>query len=229
MITRITSLKNNSDMTRESFQEYWAEVHAPKCFELPYLYGYEQNYVTMKEKGDASSEDVISDGFSIERYETLYEYEQAIKSSQYKDVLEDRKVFSAYSETYVCLENTAIPLAREGAYGKRISLCGRSVPLVSFEDFTREWVVVHSVCMMKMPAEVFYGYHQHLIIDRLIGDEHVSHSTLPVDGVLELYFSDPKAVSDAFATTPEGRETVAHRKEFMSSVNPFQVTYRRFK
>lgn len=48
---------------------------------------------------------------------------------------------------------------------------------------------------------------------------------LPFDGILELFFSEASDVANAFKTIPEGQATVAHRKEFMSSVNPFLVDF----
>ncbi|MEG1633208.1 MAG: EthD family reductase [Oscillospiraceae bacterium] len=229
MISSITLFNKRADLSTEAFEKYWSEVHAPKCMKVPSVYGYEQNYVFLKENGDASSEAVVADGFSIELYETLHEYETAVASPEYALVLSDRANFAEHTQTYVSLENISIPCREGEGFKKKITLLGRTVPHVSFEDYTREWLVVHSGCMIKMSRDIFYGYNQHIVIDRLIDGRHASYDELPTDGILELYYSDPKEVANAFATTEEGRMTVSHRKEFMSKVNAFQLTYKKFK
>lgn len=229
MISCITLFRKKAGMSSEEFNSRWADEHSKLCLEIPGLYGYEQNAVFLKEKGDAYSELVTADGLSIERYETLHEYEAALASPEYKAVAEDRRAFADHVETYVCLENISIPTSVQNGAKKKMTLLGRTESKVSFEDFTREWLVLHSGCMVKMPRDIFFGYNQHLVIDRLINGEHVPYDKLPTDGILELYYSEPEAVAHAFATTPEGRQTVSHRKEFMSRVDPFQVNYVKFK
>ena len=229
MISCITLFRKKDTLSGAEFKRLWAEEHAPTCHGMDAMFGYEQNYVFLKEKGDAYSESIVADGFSIERYETLYDYEKTVASPEYKAWKDGEKAFADYSETYVCLENVSIPCRVQETCHKKISLLGRTVPQVSFEDYTREWLVIHSGCMVKMPTDVFYGYNQHLIIDRQLNGEHVPHETLPFDGILELFYSDAKEVANAFATTPEGQMTVSHRKEFMRSVDPFQVEYKVFK
>lgn len=229
MISCITLFRKKEDIGVEQMKELMAGDYANNCLRIPNLFSYEQNYVFLKEKGDASSEKYVSDAFTIERYETLYDYECAINSAAYQNVVKARGEFADYTETFTCLENVSIPLRTKEKCNKKISLLGRRVPEVSFENYTRDWFVVHSGCMMKMPTDVFYGYNQHLIIDRMINGEHVSHEELPFDGILELFFSEAAKVAEAFATTPEGQMTVSHRKEFMSSVDPFQVAFKVFK
>lgn len=229
MISCINLFRKKTDMTQAEFNSRWANGHAALCMAIPGICGYEQNAVFLKEKGDAYSELVTADGFSIERYETLHEYEAAAVSPEYKAAAEDRRSFADRVETYVCLENISIPASVQNGAKKKMTLLGRTERKVSFEDFTREWLVLHSGCMVKMPRDIFFGYNQHLIIDRLINGRHVPYEDLPSDGILELYYSEPEAVANAFKTTPEGRMTVAHRKEFMSRVNAFQVNYKKFK
>lgn len=229
MISCINLFRKKTDMSQEEFNSRWANGHAALCMAIPGICGYEQNAVFLKEKGDAYSELVTADGFSIERYETLHEYEAAAVSPEYKAAAEDRRSFADRVETYVCLENISIPASVQNGAKKKMTLLGRTERKVSFEDFTREWLVLHSGCMVKMPRDIFFGYNQHLIIDRLINGRHVPYEDLPSDGILELYYSEPEAVANAFKTTPEGRMTVAHRKEFISRVNAFQVNYVKFK
>ena len=213
MISCINLFRKKTDMTQAEFNSRWANGHAALCMAIPGICGYEQNAVFLKEKGDAYSELVTADGFSIERYETLHEYKAAA---------EDRRSFADRVDTYVCLENISIPASVQNGAKKKMTLLGRTERKVSFEDFTREWLVLHSGCMVKMPRDIFFGYNQHLIIDRLINGRHVPYEDLPSDGILELYYSEPEAVANAFKTTPEGRMTVAHR-------NAFQVNYKKFK
>lgn len=229
MISCINLLRKDPAIDQDAFRAFLEGDYAQLCMRIPRMHEYEQNYVTLKEQGDASSEAIQTDAFTIERYETLYDYETAYASQEYAEVLRRRVDAVVYNETYVCLENVSIPLHAPGACHKKMTLLGRTTPQVSFEDFTREWYVVHSGCMAKMPTDIFFGYNQHLIIDRQVNGQHVSHDRLPFDGILELFFSEASAVANAFATIPEGQATVAHRKEFMSSVDPFQVDYKVFE
>lgn len=229
MISCVTLLLKRPELSQKEFHSRWEREHGPLYLAVPGLSGYEQNAVFLKEKGDASSELVRADGFSIERYETLHEYNKAVGSREYRALEEDRRSFAGRVESYVCLENVSIPYAGTGTVRKKISLLGRTESRVSFEDFTREWLVIHSGCMAKMPRDIFFGYNQHLVIYRYIDGVHAPYEALPTDGLLELYYSESEAVAKAFATTAEGRMTVSHRKEFMSRVDPFQVNYVKFK
>lgn len=229
MISCINLFRKNPSISQEDFVSFLKKEYADYVLVVPNIYEYEQNYVTLKEAGDASSEAIVADAFTIERYETLNDYKIAAASPEYKRLLEKRVEVVDYNETYICLENVSIPKSNHENARKKISLLGRKAPKVSFEDFTREWFVVHSGCMAKMPKDIFYGYNQHLIIDRMINGQPVSHTRLPFDGILELFFSEAPAVANAFATIPEGQATVAHRKDFMTSVDPFQVDFKVFK
>lgn len=225
MISCINLFRKDPAISDDDFGKFLHDTYAPLCLQIAGLESFELNQVTAKEQGDASSESILADAFTIERYIDLDAYEEAKKSDIYADVLRERVNAVIYEETYVCLENVSIPLRVEDECHKKITLLGRTMPDVSFEDFTREWFVVHSGCMAKMPTDIFYGYNQHLIIDRMVNGRHVTHDRLPFDGILELFFSEASEVANAFKTIPEGQATVAHRKEFMSSVNPFLVDF----
>lgn len=67
-------------------------------------------------------------------------YEQARKSDAYAAVLRERVNAVVYEETYVCLENVSIPLRVEDECHKKMTLLGRTMPDVSFEDFTPRMV-----------------------------------------------------------------------------------------
>lgn len=228
MISCITLFRKKDGITPEALKDLMQGEYAEKCLSVKGLHGYEQNYVFLKELGDAYHEDVTADAFTIERYDTLHEYEEAMKSTEYKIVLAARDAFSCHTESFTCLENVSIPCNITPDCKKKISLLQRTAPKVSFEDYTREWLVIHSGCMIKMPKDIFFGYNQHLVIDRMVSGKHVPYEENPVDGILELYFSDAAAVSNAFKTTPEGQLTVSHRKEFMCGVDPFLVDFKIF-
>lgn len=229
MISHITLLIKKEKLSAEEFRAALEGAYAEKCMAVKGMYAYEQNYAFFKETTDACHDDRQADAFVIERYESLYEYEQAMSSAEHKAAVELIKGFAERYETYTCLENVSIPCRINENCKKKISLLQRTAPKVSFEDFTREWFVVHSGCMMSMPKDVFFGYNQHLVIDRSVNGEHIAYEEKPIDGILELYFSDAAAVGEAFRSTPEGRHTVSHRKEFMCGVDPFLVDFRIMK
>lgn len=229
MISRITLVSRRPELDQGEFKTLLSEGIAEKCLRISTMCGYEQNYAYLKEKGDASHDELVADAFTIERYESLHEYEQALASPEFAQAMDELLAISARAASFTCLENVSIPCAAAEGSKKKISLLQRSAPGVTFEDYTREWLVVHSYCMLKMPKDVFYGYNQHLIIDRAENGAHADYEKLPFDGILELYFSDADAVAHSFKTSPEGRQTVAHRKEFMCGVDPFQVDWKVFR
>lgn len=225
MISCINLYRKDPAMSDAEFDEFLNDVYAPLYLAVPQIESFELDRVTLKEQGDACTDAVQADAFTIERYVDLDAYEQAIASEAYKAILRERVKAVDHNETFVCLENVSIPLNTEGECHKKMTLLGRSAPEVSFEGFTREWFVVHSGCMAKMPTDIFFGYNQHLVIDRIVNGKHASHEELPFDGILELFFSEASEVSNAFKTIPEGQMTVAHRKEFISTVDPFLVDF----
>ena len=225
MISCINLFRKDPVIEDDAFDKFLNETYAPLCLQVPGVESFEVDRVTAKEQGDASSETILADAFTIERFVDLDAYEQATQSDAHKAVLRERVNAVVYNETYVCLENVSIPLRTQENCHKKMTLLGRTMPEISFEDFTREWFVVHSGCMAKMPIDIFFGYNQHLIIDRMVNGQHASHDRLPFDGILELFFSEASEVANAFKTIPEGQMTVAHRKEFMSSVDPFLVDF----
>ena len=115
MISCINLLRKDPAIDQEAFRAFLEDDYAQLCMRIPHMHEYEQNYVTLKEQGDASSEAIQADAFTIERYETLYDYETARASREYAEVLCRRVDAVTYNETYVCRENVSIPLHEPGA------------------------------------------------------------------------------------------------------------------
>jgi hypothetical protein len=52
------------------------------------------------------------------------------------------------------------------------------------------------------------------------------HDTLPIDGIVELWFKDEQTLQDAFASPP-GQDAMAHAKTFLGDITAFLVAERR--
>ena len=111
MISRITLVSRRPELDQGEFKTLLSEGIAEKCLRISTMCGYEQNYVYLKEKGDASHDELVADAFTIERYESLHEYEQALASPEFAQAMDELLAISARAASFTCLENVSIPCA----------------------------------------------------------------------------------------------------------------------
>ena len=104
--------------------------------------GYEQNYVYLKEKGDASHDELVADAFTIERYESLHEYEQALASPEFAQAMDELLAISARAASFTCLENVSIPCAAAEGSKKKISLLQRSALVIDIGSSTLDFAYI---------------------------------------------------------------------------------------
>lgn len=224
MLAIIELLRRKDNMTREEFQADWLNNQAETVMRIPGLKSYEQNSILLKEESDAPHESLDGDGISIMRFQSLSDLILATQSKEYRQMLETRSSDSVKS--VAVLEHQSIPYT-EGDCIKKISFLERRSSTTTDFDFAREWFVRHSQCMYQMPRDVVRGYTQHLVLDRRVDNTPVKDTVLPIDGILELFFTNQDDLKAAFASPP-GQETIRHRKEFMKSVTPFIVRSKEF-
>lgn len=101
----------------------------------------------------------------------------------------------------------------------------RRRPDVDEATFEREWRIEHARLVKLMPG--VEGYRQNLIVERqVVKGTPCGYDELPIDGIVELWFSDTDSLNVAFAS-PQGVETMAHAKTFIDEITTFLVETRR--
>jgi uncharacterized protein (TIGR02118 family) len=94
-------------------------------------------------------------------------------------------------------------------------------PDVSTEKFKEEWFDVHSVLVKRLPQ--VKGYTQNLIFDRSFGRSKAArYEELPIDGIVELWFSDVDSLNAGFASDA-GNTLMTHASEFIAEISTFLV------
>ena len=100
----------------------------------------------------------------------------------------------------------------------------KRLPTLSEGDFRREWRI-HGDLVRKMPGVSAYRQNVVVVREREKGTP-CNYDTLPIDGIVELWFKDAEALQAAFAS-PAGKTTMAHAKTFLGDITAFLVAERR--
>lgn len=109
--------------------------------------------------------------------------------------------------------------ARRAGLLKRISTLRRH-PDLDESAFRHEWKV-HADHVRRMPGVA--GYRQNVVMGReLTKGTPCRYDELPIDGVVELWFSDAATLEAAFSS-PAGRTTMAHARTFLAEITAFVV------
>jgi len=96
--------------------------------------------------------------------------------------------------------------------------------VMSEEDFRREWRI-HGDFVRKMPGVSAYRQNVVVVREREKG-KPCDYDTLPIDGIVELWFKDEQTLQDAFGSAA-GQTTMAHAKTFLGDITAFLVAERR--
>ncbi|MEG0363677.1 MAG: EthD domain-containing protein, partial [Aurantimicrobium sp.] len=100
----------------------------------------------------------------------------------------------------------------------------KRLPNMSESDFRREWKV-HGDFVRKMSG--VSAYRQNVIVTReLSKGKPNSYEEFPIDGIVELWFKDVPTLEATF-NSPQGKETMAHAKTFLSEITAFVVEERQ--
>ena len=95
---------------------------------------------------------------------------------------------------------------------------------MSEEDFRREWRI-HGDFVRKMPGVSAYRQNVVVVREREKG-KPCDYDTLPIDGIVELWFKDEQTLQNAFGSAA-GQTTMAHAKTFLGDITAFLVAERR--
>jgi uncharacterized protein (TIGR02118 family) len=139
---------------------------------------------------------------------------------QVKELGEDEARFIGEMKLITAVQHVVIPKPAGVPLIKRMSTLKRR-PDVSTEKFKEEWFDVHSVLVKRLPQ--VKGYTQNLIFDRSFGRSKAArYEELPIDGIVELWFSDVDSLNAGFASDA-GNTLMTHATEFIAEISTFLV------
>jgi uncharacterized protein (TIGR02118 family) len=160
------------------------------------------------------------DGFS----ELVFESEEAMRAAFASDVapslVEDEARFLGRLRLLALDQREVIAPPAGQPLIKRMSLLRRR-PDVDEATFEREWRVEHARLVKLTPG--VRGYRQNLVIGReAVKGTPCGYDELPIDGVVELWFSSTDELNQAFAS-PQGVTLMNHATVFIDEITTFMV------
>jgi len=222
MIVRSGLLRKKPEWSTEAFRRHWREKHGPLAARLPGLRRYEQNHVTDSvQRGITFQRGPEQlDGFSMLWFDSLEAMQAAMATEAGQALVEDERHFIGDLRIVSIDQVEVIPPAHDRPLIKRMSLL-RRIPDVSPETFEHEWRVEHAHLVRRLRG--VHGYRQNLVLAREVPKGRpVDYGTLPIDGIVELWFDDSESLNAAFAS-PQGGTLMMHAREFISEITTFLV------
>lgn len=229
MNVRMGLIRKKADWTFEDFNAYWRDEHGPLAARAPNLREYWQNPVVDRvQRGiDFVRGPWDFDGFSQLWFDDAQQSERAFSDGDLAAALiKDENHFLGGLHIVTAEQSVVIPLPGEDERAKllkRISVI-RRLPTLSEEDFRREWRI-HGDLVRQMPGVSAYRQNVVVVREREKG-KPCDYDTLPIDGIVELWFKDAQTLQEAFAS-PTGQTTMAHAKTFLGDITAFLVDERR--
>jgi len=225
MIVRMGLLNKKPDWTQEDFRRYWTETHGPIAARLPGLRSYLQHHVVdTAQRGityKRGPEHV--DGFSELVFDDDAAMRAALASEVAPSLAEDEARFLGGLRIIAVDRREVIAPDPGRKLLKRMSFLRRR-PDVDAATFDHEWCIEHARLVKLMPG--VHGYRQNLVIERqVVKGTSCGYDEMPIDGVVELWFSDTASLNAAFAS-PEGMRTMAHAQTFIDEITTFLVETR---
>jgi uncharacterized protein (TIGR02118 family) len=167
------------------------------------------------------------DGFSQLSFDDVQRADRAFgDGSLAAELIADEQHFLGGLHIVTAEPSVVIPLpqaAERARLLKRMSIITR-LPSLSEEDFRHEWKV-HGDLVRKMPG--VGAYRQNVVIAReREKGKPCDYETLPIDGIVELWFEDEITLQQAFAS-PAGQAAMAHAKAFLGEITAFLVNERQ--
>lgn len=229
MQVRMGLIRKKAGWTAEEFNAYWRDQHGLLALRIPGLHQYWQNPVV--ERGQRGIDFVRGawdfDGFSQLWIDDAAQVAHTLKVGAVAEALvQDERHFLGGLHIMTVEPTLVIPLP-EGVGRdrllKRMSVI-RRLPGLSEEDFRSEWRV-HADLVRQMPG--VSAYRQNVVVEReREKGQPCTYETLPIDGIVELWFKDTQTLQDAFAS-PAGQAAMAHAQTFLGDITAFLVAERR--
>ncbi|MDR6858623.1 EthD domain-containing protein [Variovorax guangxiensis] len=229
MNVRMGLIRKKADWSFDEFNTYWKENHGALASRAPNLRGYWQNPVLDREQRGIDFErgPWNFDGFSQLWFDDVNRANHAFNQSDMAaELIADENRFLGELHIVTAEQTVVIPIPEEAERAKlvkRMSVIKR-LPSLTEEDFRREWKV-HGELVQKMGGVSAYRQNVILAREREKGTP-CDYETLPIDGIVEMWFKDAQTLQAAFAS-PAGQAAMAHAKTFLSEITAFLVAERR--
>jgi uncharacterized protein (TIGR02118 family) len=215
-------LQKRRDLGDAEFRRHWRENHGPLAAKLPGLRRYHQNHVVDRQQRGIkyARSNFDFDGISELWFDDLPSMSAAFATEQIRQIADDEARFIGDLKLITAIQHTIIPTPKKEPLIKRMSTLKRRHG-ISTDDFQREWFDVHSFLVRRLPE--VKGYTQNLIIDRGHGrGKPAMYDELPIDGIVELWFTDLESLNSAFSSNA-GQTLMTHATEFISEISTFLV------
>lgn len=227
MIVRMGLLNKKQDWSTAEFRRYWSDTHGPLAAKLPGLRGYRQHHVIDSVQRGISYKRGPEqlDGFSELTFDDSASMSASFASETAPALVQDEARFLGRLRIVTVDRREVIAPHASKPLIKRMSLLRRR-PDVGAETFEREWRVEHARLVRSMPG--IEGYRQNLVIERqVVKGTACGYDELPIDGIVELWFSSTESLNHAFAS-PQGVQTMKHAESFIDEITTFMVESRTF-
>jgi uncharacterized protein (TIGR02118 family) len=215
-------LQKHPDLSSHAFRSHWRDRHGPLAAKLPGLRHYHQNHVVDREQRGITypRSGHHLDGFSELWFDDLPSMSAAFANAQVQQLGEDEDRFIGELKLITAIQHVVVPKPAGVPLIKRMSTLKRRAD-VSSEKFMIEWFDVHSFLVKRLPE--VKGYTQNLIFDRSHARRRpATYEDLPIDGIVELWFTDVDALNAAF-TSDAGKTLMTHASEFIAEISTFLV------
>ena len=222
VIVRMGLIQKRSDIGSDDFRRHWRDSHGPLAAKLPGLRRYHQNHVVDRAQRGISYTRGGNDfdGFSELWFDDVPSMLAAFATEDVQMLGKDEDRFIGDLKLITAIQHVVIPKPSGIPLIKRMSTLKRRAD-VSSEKFKSEWFDVHSFLVKRLPE--VKGYTQNLIFDRSHArDRPATYEELPIDGIVELWFTDVDALNAAFASDA-GKTLMTHASEFIGEISTFLV------
>lgn len=188
----------------DEFHRYWRETHAPIVKRITQLKGYIQSHLV-----PFSINNTTYDGEAEIWLDDLSALEALRKSPEFltgaaKD--EPNFIDHSRSDFLIARNHVLIDGPRKPELVKAVWRMRRK-PGVSLGEFRRHWIEIHGEIAKKIPGVRRY-VQSHVI------DEAYSYAEPRWDGVAQLWWDSPEALTEALKT-PEFKEDMRDGEEFI--------------
>jgi uncharacterized protein (TIGR02118 family) len=205
VFVKMELIQKQLELNELEFRENWKRDGLAKKTKAPALPRYHQNIITDRKQ------------LGIDYTRSSFDF-AGIGEYWFDSLTEEPTNLGSPSVT--ALQNIVIPEAVVEPTIKRMSTLKRR-PDVSPSRFKSEWFELHATLVKRIPG--VKGYNQNLVIGRTRADgTHATYDELPIDGFVELWFTDKRSLEAAFATG-SGKTLMTHALEFIGEISTFLV------
>jgi uncharacterized protein (TIGR02118 family) len=191
-------------LSEEEFHRYWRETHGPIVKRIPQLKGYLQThripFASNNSSYDGEAEVWLEDLEALTSLRKAPEFIDGAARDEPKFIDHKRSDFLV-ARDHVIIDGTRAPGLVKAVWRMRRK------PGVSLGEFRRHWIEIHGVIAAKIPGVRRY-VQSHVI------DEAYTYAEPRWDGVAQLWWDSPAALSDALKT-PQFKEDMRDGEEFI--------------